>query len=96
MKIRKFQLKIITAMVVLTIVLSWFYYIHEKLSKPLRAATALIETPVAIASGISHYLKIGVNVYETPAAIILVNFIISVVLILLVSKLIAKRKIKTN
>ena len=62
------------------------------LPKPIQAATALIETPVAIASGLSHYLKLGVDVYETPWAIILTNLIFSVGLFVLLDKLCIKRK----
>ena len=63
--------------------------------KPIRAATALIETPVAIASGLSHYLKLGIDVYETPWAVILTNFLFSVVMVFLVDKFFKRRKQKS-
>ena len=94
MKITKRHLKIISAIVLLTIFLTWFFYAHESLPKPIRAATAFIETPVAIASGFSHYLELGIDVYETPMVIFLCNLIFSVLLILLTSKLLIKRKLK--
>jgi hypothetical protein len=84
--ITKRHIKIASAIVLLTVFLSWFFYAHETLPKPIRAATALIETPVAIASGLSHYLKLGLPVYESSAAIIISNFIASVFLVIIVSK----------
>ncbi len=78
------------AVLLLTIFLSWFFYAHEMLPKPIRAATALIETPVAVASGLSHYLKLGIDVYETPWAIIISNFIASVLLVIIVDKLVRR------
>ena len=67
---------------------------HETLPNPIRAVTSLIETPVAIASGLSHYLKLGVDVYETPWPIILTNLIFSVILILLGDNFFKRRKLK--
>ncbi len=64
-----------------------FFYVHENLPKPLRATTAFIETPIAIASGISHYLKLGVNVYETRWAVILTNLLFSIFFVLLINKI---------
>lgn len=58
----------------------------------MRAATALVETPVAIASGLSYYLKLGIPVYETPWAIILSNLLFSFLLIFLVDKLFNMRR----
>lgn len=92
MNITKRQLKISSAIVLFTIFLTWFFYAHETLPKPIRAATALIETPVALASGLSHYLNLGVDVYETSWAIILSNFMCSVLLILLADKLFNRQK----
>ena len=94
MKITGRHIKMFSLVVLFTTFLTWFFYAHEILPKPIRAATALIETPVAIASGLSHYLNLGVDVYETPWAIILINFIFSVLLVLLVDKLVNKRKLK--
>ena len=51
------HIKIASATGLLTTFLTWFFYAHETLPKPIRAATAIIETPVAIASGLSYYLK---------------------------------------
>jgi len=87
--------KNILFVVLLTTFLSWFFYAHETLPKPIRAATALIETPVAIASGISHYLKLGVNVYDSIIAVIVSNFIASVLLIFLINKLLKWRGSKS-
>jgi len=75
-------IKIFSLVLLLTAFLTWFFYAHEKLPKPIRAATAFIETPVAMASGISYYLKPGIAVYESPIAIIISNFTASVVLVL--------------
>lgn len=85
------QLKNISAVVLLTTFQTWFFYAHENLPKPLRAATAIIETPVAIASGLSHYLKLGIPVYETPWAVITTNLVFSALLVLLVDKFFNKR-----
>lgn len=89
------QAKIILAVVLLTTFLTWFFYAHETLPKPIRAATALIETPVAIASGLSNYLKLGIDVYATPWAVILTNFLFSVVVVFLVDKFLKRRKQKS-
>ena len=92
MKIARRQIKFISAVVLLTTFLTWFFYAHEMLPKPIRAATALIETPVAIAAGLSYYLKIGTPVYETPWAIILSNLTFSILFNYLVYKLFYRRK----
>ena len=96
MNISKRHIKIIAVVLLLTTFLTWFFYAHETLPKPIRAATALIETPVAIASGLSHYLNLGVDVYETPWAIILTNFLFSVVMVFLVDKFLKRRKLKST
>ncbi len=62
MSLSKRHIKIIASVILLTTFLTWFFYAHETLPKPIRAATALIETPVAIASGLSYYLKLGIDV----------------------------------
>jgi ABC-type amino acid transport system permease subunit len=80
------HIKIVSAVVLLTAFLTWFFYTHEKLPKPIRSVTALIETPVAIASGISHYLNLGIPVYETAWAIVLTNFVFSVLIVLVINK----------
>lgn len=70
----------------MTALLTCFFYAHETFPKPLRAVTAVFGTPVAVASGLSHYLKLGIPVYDTPWAVILSNLIFSVLLVLLVNK----------
>jgi ABC-type multidrug transport system permease subunit len=94
MNLTKRHTKIISAVVLLTSFLTCFFYAHETLPKPIRAATALIETPAALASGLSHYLKLGVDVYETPWAVILTNLVFSVAMVLLVDKFLKIRKRK--
>ncbi len=86
MTITKRHIKIVSAVVLLTTFLTWFFYVHERLPKPIRAVTALIDTPVAIASGLSHYLKLGIDVYESPTAIVITNFITSVFVVIVVGK----------
>ena len=95
MGLSKRYIYFIVTVVLLTTFLTWFFYAHETLPKPIRAATALIETPVAIASGLSHYLKLGIDVYETPWAVILTNFLFSVVMVFLVDKFFKRRKQKS-
>jgi uncharacterized membrane protein YqhA len=92
MSFTKRYIKIISAVFLLTTFLTWFFYAHETLPKPIRAATAIIETPVAIASGLSHYLKLGVDVYESPTAIIISNFIASIIVVILAVKLLKWRR----
>jgi hypothetical protein len=92
MTITRRQIKIISAVALTTVFLTWFFYAHETFPKPLRAATALIGTPVAVASGLSYYLKLGIPVYETPWAVILSNFTFSVLLVFLADKFFRKRK----
>ncbi|MCX6274448.1 MAG: hypothetical protein NTV09_04510 [Bacteroidetes bacterium] len=91
MAFTKTHFKIISGIVLLTTFLTWFFYAHETLPKPIRAATALIETPVAIASGMSHYLNLGIPVYETPWAIILTNFLFSFAVVLLIQSYLKRR-----
>jgi Kef-type K+ transport system membrane component KefB len=78
----------------LTAALTAFYYIHESFPKPLRAATSLLATPTAVASGISHYLKLGIPVYETPLAVILANGIASIIIVLVADRFLQWRKKK--
>ena len=94
MNISKRHIKIIAVVLLLTTFLSWFFYAHERLPKPIRAATAIIETPVAIASGLSYYLKLEIDVYETPLAVILTNLLFSFLIVLLVEKILLRRKLK--
>jgi len=91
MNITNRYIKIISTFVLLTTLLTWFFYAHETLPKPIRAVTALVEAPVAIASGLFYYLKFGVPVYESPTAIIISNFIASVFLVILVDKILKWR-----
>ena len=86
MKITSRQLKLSSAIILLTIILTWFYYEHETFPKPVRAATALLETPVAVASGLSYYLNLGVPVYDSQTAVISVNLIASIIIILIFDK----------
>jgi uncharacterized membrane protein YfcA len=86
MGLSKRHIYFIVSVVLLTTFLTWFFYAHETLPKPIRAATALIETPVAIASGLSHYLNLGVDVYEFAIAIIISNFIASILMVFLGNK----------
>ena len=94
MQITTRQMKVILTVILLTTLMTWFYYAHETFPKPLRAVTALFATPVAIASGLSHFLKLGVDVYETPWAVILSNLIFSTLLIYLADKLFNRKKLK--
>lgn len=96
MNITSRQIKKISAVVLLTTFLTWFFYAHETLPKPIRAATALIETPVAIASGLSYYCKLGIPVYKTPWAVILSNIIFSVLLVYLADKFFYRKKQTTK
>lgn len=88
------QIKVFLINILLTTLMTWFYYAHETFPKPLRAITALFATPVAIASGLSHYLKLGIDVYETPWAVILSNLIFSTLLIFPADKLFNRKKFK--
>lgn len=92
MTITRRHIKLISAVALLTILLTWFFYAHETFPKPLRAATALVGTPVAVASGLSYYLNLGIPVYDTPWAVILSNLTFSVLLAFLADKLFTKRK----
>jgi membrane protein implicated in regulation of membrane protease activity len=94
MTITRRHIKLILAVTLMTALLTWFFYAHETFPKPLRAATALFGTPVAVASGLSHYLNLGIPVYDTPWAVILSNLIFSVLLVLLVDKFFNRRKPK--
>jgi membrane protein implicated in regulation of membrane protease activity len=86
MKLTRRRIKNILVVILLTTFMTWFFYAHENLPKPIRAATALLETPVAIASGLSYYCKLGLPVYDTFWAVILTNLIFSVILVYLADK----------
>ena len=73
----------LTIILLLTGLLTAFYYVHETFPKPIRAATALLGTPTAIASGLSYYLKLGIPVYDTPIAVIFSNLIASIMIVIL-------------
>jgi hypothetical protein len=94
MEFAKRKIKLISAIIFLTTFLTWFYYTHQTFPKPLRAVTALFATPVAITSGLSHYLNLGIPVYEMPWAVILSNLIFSILLVYLMNKIFNRKKIK--
>jgi hypothetical protein len=96
MGLSKRHIYFIVTVVLLTTFLTWFFYAHETLPKSIRAATALIETPVAIASGLSYYCKLGIDVYETPWAVILTNLIFSVLLVYLTGKFLNRKQQTTK
>ena len=80
------------AFMTLSVVLSWFFGVHETLPKPLRAASALLESPVAIASGLSYYFNLGVDVYETYWAIVFSNLLFSIFVVVIINKFLIKKK----
>ena len=88
---RNKTIKLILLVTFLTTFLTWFFYVHENLPKPLRVLTALIESPVAIASGISYYLNLEIPVYETFWAIILSNLVFSICFVLVIQFIINRR-----
>lgn len=90
------QLKIILAIVALTALLTWFFYAHETFPKPLRAVTAVFSVAVALASGLSNFLDLGVPVYETPWAVILANLLFAILIVFMVDKFINRRKDKSR
>jgi hypothetical protein len=94
MKITTGQLIFFLAVILLTTLMTWFYYAHESFPKPLRAVTALIATPVAIASGLSHYLNLGIPVYDTPWAVVLSNLIFSTLFVYLAGKVFNRKYLK--
>jgi ABC-type multidrug transport system permease subunit len=73
MKVSQRTRFIILAVISITVTLTGFYYVHESFPKPIRAVTAILAAPTAIASGISHYFHLGLSVYETPWAIVISN-----------------------
>ncbi len=83
MKSSKAITKKLTIIALLTVALTVFFYVHETFPKPIRAASALLGTPAAIASGLSYYLHLGIDVYNTPVAIVVANFIASVIVVIL-------------
>ena len=78
--------------VLLTTLLTVFFYVHETFPKPIRAATALLGTPTAISSGLSYYLKLGVPVYDSPLAVIMSNLIASIIIVVLGERFLKWRK----
>lgn len=92
MRITRRHIKLNSTVALLTILLTWFFYAHETFPKPLRAATALVGTPVAVASGLSYYLNLGIPVYDTPWAVVLSNLTFSALLVFLINRFFNKRK----
>ena len=78
--------------VLLTALLTVFFYVHETFPKPIRSATALLGTPTAISSGLSYYLKLGVPVYDSPLAVIMSNLIASIIIVVLGERFLKWRK----
>ncbi len=72
-----------TIILLLTGLLTAFFYVHETFPKPIRAATALLGTPTAIASGLCYYLKVDIPVYDTPIAVVFSNLIASIMIVIL-------------
>ena len=91
-EVRNSILKRSIAILVTAGLLTLFYYTHVYFPKPLRAATALLGTPVAVASGISQYCKLGIPVYQTPWAIVIANVITAIPIVLLIEWLKELRK----
>lgn len=96
MKLSSRQIKNISVVILTTTFLTWFFYYHENLPKPIRAVTAILETPVAISSGISFYCNLGIPVFETPWAVILTNLIFSFLMVYLAGKSFHRYKQSTN
>ena len=94
MKITPRQIIVISTVVLLTTFMTWFYYAHETFPKPLRAVTALFATPVAIASGLSHYLNLGIPIYETTWAVVFSNLIFSALFVYLFDKVFIRKHLK--
>lgn len=78
--------------IVISTLLIGFFYWHESFPKPLRAITALFGVPTAVASGLSHYLNLGIPVYDTPWAVILANVITAVCLVAVARKFLSYRR----
>ena len=96
MKLTKVLSIKLTIIVLLTTALTVFFYVHETFPKPIRAATALLGTPTAIASGLSYYLKLGIPVYDQPIAVIISNLIASIIIVILVGRILKWRNNKQN
>ena len=91
----KFKKPIVNKLVIiilLTTALTAFYYVHESFPKPLRAITSLLAMPTAVTSGISHYLNLGIPVYDSLTAVIITNGIASIILVYLGNKFLLWRK----
>ena len=52
----------------------------------------LFGVPTAVASGLSHYLNLGIPVYDTPWAVILANVITAVCLVAVARKFLSYRR----
>ena len=70
-----------SVILLITALLTAFFYLHETFPKPLRAITALFGTPVAVASGLSYYLTLGIEVYDSPVAVVLSNLVAAIVIV---------------
>ncbi|MEP7231412.1 MAG: hypothetical protein ABI691_14220 [Ginsengibacter sp.] len=82
----------LTIILLLTGLLTTFFYVHEIFPKPIRAVTALLGTPTGIASGLSYYLNLGIPVYETPWAVVFSNLIASIIIVILGNTFLKWRK----
>jgi len=72
----------IVSIAALTAALTFFYLVHEDLPRALRAPSALLLAPVAIASGLAH-LAGRADVYSNLSIVAAVNLAVSTALITL-------------
>lgn len=78
----------------ITILLTFFFYIHEDLPQPLRALTAFFGTPVALLSGAFYFLGIEIPVYETPVLVVFANAVAAILLVFVIFKINNRKKMK--
>ena len=86
----------LSIIILLTALLTGFFYWHETFPKSIRAMTALLGTPTAIASGLSYYLNLGIPIYDRPIAVIFSNLIASTLIVLIGAKFLKWRNRKKH
>jgi hypothetical protein len=84
------------AIVLFTIILTVFFYQYELFPEPLQAITSWLKMPVTIASGIVNYTELNIPVYDSSISIIIINFIVSVIIVIIADKIYQWKKSKTK
>lgn len=80
---------------IMSMALTAFHHVHEDLPAALRAPSSLLLTPIAVCSGLCHYLGIPLDVYGSTLLQFIANMLFFVPA-LLIGRLIVRRRKRSN